>query len=39
MSEPAAVHFLLRVIVVSSIAHVILPPYEVFAKFPRFQKY
>lgn len=39
MSEPTAVHLLLRVIVTASVVHILLPPYEFFAKFPRFQKY
>lgn len=39
MTENYAIHLVLNVVVVASVVHVLLPPYEVFAKFPRFQKY
>ena len=29
----------LRVVAVASVAHMFLPPYEVFDKFPNFQRY
>lgn len=39
MNETAVLHIVLRVIVVSSVVHIFLPPYDVFNDFPRFQKY
>ena len=39
MNEVTVFHIALRVVAASSVAHIFLPPYDVFNDFPRFQKY
>lgn len=39
MTETTAIHIILRIIVIASVVHIFLPPYDVFNDFPKFQKY